>query len=84
MCVCVRSNDGGPGGEEEQEMMVLSPGTEEEMEVWGYQTSTIKSVLLMLGRYLSRDSPSRVSGALFIPYLVQESTMPNKNLKKAL
>ncbi len=46
------SNDGGPGGDEEQEMMVLSPGTEEEMEVWGYQTSTIKSVLLMLGRYL--------------------------------
>ncbi len=24
----MRSNDGGPGGEEEQEMMVLSPGTE--------------------------------------------------------
>ncbi len=27
-CRCVCSNDGGPGGEEEQEMLVLSPGTE--------------------------------------------------------
>ncbi len=52
MRLCVCSNDGRPGGDEEQEMMVLSPGTEEEMEVWGYQTSNIKSVLLMLGRYL--------------------------------
>jgi hypothetical protein len=62
----VCSNDGGPGGDEEQEMMVLSPGTEEEMEVWGYQTSNLKSVLLMLGRYLYRDSPTRVSVALFL------------------
>jgi hypothetical protein len=32
-------------------MLTLNPGTEDEMEVWGYQTNTIKYLLTLLGRY---------------------------------
>ena len=65
----LRSNDGGPG---EKEMMVVSPGTEEEMEVWGYQASTLKYALLLLGKCLYRDGLIRVFPPFFshVPQLL--------------